>query len=37
MLYVLIDLNKFKLELFFKNLGLILVNGLNNNVFWLLM
>ncbi len=32
MLYVLTDLNKSKLEPFFKNLGPTLANGPNNNV-----
>ncbi|SCT81373.1 Uncharacterised protein [Staphylococcus aureus] len=34
MLYVLTDLNKSKLEPFFKNLGPTLANGPNNNVLW---
>lgn len=37
MLYGLIDLNKFRFELNFKNLGLIFVYGLNNNVCLLLI
>src|SRR5699024_11467665 len=37
MLLGLTDLNKSKFEPYFKNLGPILANGPNNNVFWPLM